>query len=295
MEQKEKMVEAYKRDFAKVVDIDVLKMSEQKNGYSYVNWALAWKEFCKIYPDATYEIIKNPEMNNIPVFGNEQLGYMVYTRVKVYDLEHEMWLPVLDSANMPMKFQSYEYKGWKWINGTKKQIIKTVEVITVFDINRSTMRCLTKNLAMFGLGLNVYTGEDYQADDSQNDDPRGTPLSQEEIEEREQKEREVEEKREKCIKLILKIVGEDTELLNSQLAPYGIKGLSEANNTTLAIIFDNLNIIGYKRKIMEIVGEDTASLELQLKENEIESLDEATITHLKNIHKSLTGGKKDEN
>jgi hypothetical protein len=30
----------------------------------------------------------------------------------------------------------------------------------MFDINKTLMRCLTKNLAMFGLGLYIYAGED---------------------------------------------------------------------------------------------------------------------------------------
>ena len=30
----------------------------------------------------------------------------------------------------------------------------------MFDINKTIMRCLVKNLAMFGLGLYIYAGED---------------------------------------------------------------------------------------------------------------------------------------
>ncbi len=30
----------------------------------------------------------------------------------------------------------------------------------MFDINKALMRCLVKNLAMFGLGLYIYSGED---------------------------------------------------------------------------------------------------------------------------------------
>ena len=30
----------------------------------------------------------------------------------------------------------------------------------MFDVNKTIMRCLVKNLAMFGLGLYVYAGED---------------------------------------------------------------------------------------------------------------------------------------
>ena len=37
---------------------------------------------------------------------------------------------------------------------------KTVEAASMFDINKTIMRCLTKNLAMFGLGHYIYAGED---------------------------------------------------------------------------------------------------------------------------------------
>ena len=37
---------------------------------------------------------------------------------------------------------------------------KTVKSFTMFDVNKTIMRCLVKNLAMFGLGLYIYSGED---------------------------------------------------------------------------------------------------------------------------------------
>ena len=37
----------------------------------------------------------------------------------------------------------------------------------MFDINKTIMRCLTKNLAMFGLGLYIYAGEDLPEDAEQ--------------------------------------------------------------------------------------------------------------------------------
>ena len=35
----------------------------------------------------------------------------------------------------------------------------------MFDVNKTIMRCLTKNLAMFGLGLYIYAGEDLPAEE----------------------------------------------------------------------------------------------------------------------------------
>jgi hypothetical protein len=36
----------------------------------------------------------------------------------------------------------------------------------MFDINKTIMRCLVKNLAMFGLGIYIYSGEDLPEGDT---------------------------------------------------------------------------------------------------------------------------------
>ena len=81
---------------------------------------------------------------------------MVYTSVTAGGLTYEMWLPVMDNANKSMKLNAYTYSTR---NGDK-----TVEAISMFDINKAVMRCLVKNLAMFGLGLYIYAGEDLPED-----------------------------------------------------------------------------------------------------------------------------------
>jgi DNA-directed RNA polymerase subunit RPC12/RpoP len=55
-----------------------------------------------------------------------------------------------------MKLNAYTY--------TTKYGEKTVDAISMFDINKAVMRCLVKNLAMFGLGLYIYAGEDLPED-----------------------------------------------------------------------------------------------------------------------------------
>jgi hypothetical protein len=67
-----------------------------------------------------------------------------------------MWLPVMDGANKAMKAEAYTY--------TTKYGEKDVEPASMFDINKTIMRCLVKNLAMFGLGLYIYAGEDLPED-----------------------------------------------------------------------------------------------------------------------------------
>lgn len=117
---------------------------------TYLSWPWAWAEVVKRYPDASYEIVKNPQ--GLPYFYDPLSGIMVYTRVTVEGVTREMWLPVMDGANNAMRFEPYEIQT-KW--GTKP-----VNAATMFDVNKTVMRCLVKNLAMFGLGLYIYAGED---------------------------------------------------------------------------------------------------------------------------------------
>ena len=129
--------------------INVNGHKEEKNGLSYLSWAWAWAEVKKAYSDAVYSIEK---FNGLPYVYDENTGYMVYTTVTIEGITHEMWLPVMDGANKAMKAKPYEYQT--------RYGKKTCEAATMFDVNKTIMRCLVKNLAMFGLGLYIYAGED---------------------------------------------------------------------------------------------------------------------------------------
>ena len=148
------MCKEIREKFVELYSLDVNKYVEKKQGLSYLSWANAWAEFKKIYPDAEYTIMKDD--NGRCYFGDEQIGYMVYTTVTAGGLTYEMWLPVMDNANKSMKLEAYTY--------STRQGEKTVEAVSMFDINKAVMRCLVKNLAMFGLGLYIYAGEDLPED-----------------------------------------------------------------------------------------------------------------------------------
>lgn len=141
--------------FQDLFHLDVNERVEKKKTgntqLSYLSWAWAWAEVKKRYETADYEIKKFE--NNLPYVYDENTGYMVFTSVTIEGMTHEMWLPVMDGANKAMKSNSYNYT-------TKYNGEKTVESATMFDINKTIMRCLVKNLAMFGLGLYIYSGED---------------------------------------------------------------------------------------------------------------------------------------
>lgn len=119
--------------FEEVFAINVNDKTEKKGNLTYLSWAWAWAEFKKIYPKATYAVDK---FDGTYCTGNENLGYMVRTEVFADDLSYEMWLPIMDMRN--------------------NAILKP----KMTEVNKTIMRCLTKNLAMFGLGLYIYAGED---------------------------------------------------------------------------------------------------------------------------------------
>lgn len=138
--------------FENLFNINVGDHIEKKNGLSYISWPYAWAEIKKKYPEAYYEVKLFGE-NQLPYVYDKDTGYMVFTSVTINGLTHEMWLPVMDNANKAMKSKPYTYDS-KY----KKNIV--VEAASMFDINKAIMRCLVKNISMFGLGLYIYAGED---------------------------------------------------------------------------------------------------------------------------------------
>ena len=116
---------------------------------SYLSWAYAVGEFTKKYPNYTYEI---KMFEGKPYIYDNNLGYMVFTSITIGDMTKDMWLPVMDSNNKAMKKEGYSYKT--------RYGEKFVEPATMFDVNKTIMRCLVKNMAMFGLGLYIYAGDD---------------------------------------------------------------------------------------------------------------------------------------
>lgn len=149
--------------FKELFDLNLSDKTEKKKTggqeLTYLSWAYAWAAVKERYPEAHYEIKK---FDGLPYVYDEKTGYMVYTEVTIDGISHEMWLPVMDGANKAMKSAPYKY--------TTKYGEKTVESATMFDINKTIMRCLVKNLAMFGLGLYIFAGEDLPIDDDEKID-----------------------------------------------------------------------------------------------------------------------------
>lgn len=194
--------------FKELYAINVNEYIEKKNNLSYLSWTYAWAEAKKRFPTITYKIHLFGEQQ-LPYVYDENTGYMVFTDVTVDGLTHSMWLPVMDGANKAMKNKPYTYD-----TRYKKGIV--VEPATMFDINKTIMRCLVKNLAMFGLGLYIYSGEDL-------------PEAQEEIKEAKQEKKNIAdiETVNLLIDEIEKYNGQAEKLKQGILTKYKVKDLAQ--------------------------------------------------------------------
>lgn len=129
------------------------KVREQgKERYlNYISWATAWKLVCKEYPGATF---RHVYWEDKPYLYDKNLGYLVGIEVDIDGEVLTSYLPVMDGQNRAMKDAPYTYRtstGEKHVNQA-----------TFFDINTAWQRCLVKTLALFGLGIDLYTGEDLE-------------------------------------------------------------------------------------------------------------------------------------
>ena len=120
---------------------------EKKGRFDYLSWADAWKHVQNNVEDATYELL-------------EDIVYPDNTRevrcsVTINGVTHTMWLAVMDNMNRAIKNPDAQ------------------------AINKARMRCLVKAIAMHGLGLYIYQGEDLP--DELDEKPKPKPKAKPEI------------------------------------------------------------------------------------------------------------------
>ena len=133
--------------------IDLLKMnvndhSEKKNGLTYLSWAWAWAEALKADPKAGFDVQSFDGKPYMEVNGTA----MVWVTVTIFDKPMTCMLPVMDSYNKPITIE-----GVTTVNKYGKEVVTKLDS---FNVNTAIMRCMTKALALHGLGLYIYAGED---------------------------------------------------------------------------------------------------------------------------------------
>lgn len=114
--------------FEQLAAISVSGHIEKKNNMSYLSWAWAVDKLMRIDPQANWAF-RDPM-----TFPDGSM--MGHCDVTVFGKTMYMFLPVMDYWN------------------------KAIANPNAFDINKAMMRCLVKGIAVHGLGLYIYAGED---------------------------------------------------------------------------------------------------------------------------------------
>ena len=116
--------------------INVNNYTEKKGRFTYLSWAWAVRELLKVDPEATWEIHEWGLEGNRQPYMQTEAGCFVQVTVWVGGIARTQVHPVLDNTN--------------------KHIMQP----NAFQINTSIQRCLAKAIALHGLGLYIYAGED---------------------------------------------------------------------------------------------------------------------------------------
>jgi hypothetical protein len=134
--------------FARLNHLNVSEHLEKKGDFSYLSWPYAVAQLRLADPSATWEVKR---FDRLPYLRTE-VGYFVEVAVTVESLTLSQIHPVLDTKNRPITDP------------------------TAFDINTSIQRCLVKAIALHGVGLYVYAGEDLPHGEEQSK-PTVTPIA----------------------------------------------------------------------------------------------------------------------
>lgn len=130
--------------FEEINRIDVSEHIEKKMNLSYLSWAWAWQEMKKIDENAKVVVHEFPEYivvgdsvkEILKPYLNDKGGAWVKVSVTLNGRTETEYLPVMDMRN------------------------KAVVEPDATTINKNIKRCFVKALALHGLGLYVYSGED---------------------------------------------------------------------------------------------------------------------------------------
>tara|TARA_R110000765_G_scaffold10876_1_gene33302 strand:- start:13007 stop:13669 length:663 start_codon:yes stop_codon:yes gene_type:complete len=126
--------------------VDCNDKTEKKGNLTYLSWAWAWGIVQDHFSDSAYHFrqFDHPSGLTTDAMYYPDGTASVHVTVTINGIDRTMWLPVMDYKN------------------------KAIDSPSSRDISDAKMRCLTKCLAMFGLGHYIYAGEDIPSESSGN-------------------------------------------------------------------------------------------------------------------------------
>lgn len=132
------------KTFEELYRLDVTEHIEKKANLSYLSWAWAHAEMKKADPDAKITVHEFPEYIAVgdtvqtiyKPYLNDNGGAWVKVSVEMNGRLETEYLPIMDFKN------------------------KSVTNPDSMSVNKAIKRCFVKALALHGLGLHIYAGED---------------------------------------------------------------------------------------------------------------------------------------
>ena len=127
-----------KSTFKELASISVKEKVQKKGRFDYLSWAYAWAIVKDKYPDSVRTVYES-EQTGLNYFTDGKTGY-VKVGVTINGIEHIDYLPIMASNNQSL----------------------TIDRISSFHVNKTIQRSTVKAIAMHGLGLSLWAGEDLQ-------------------------------------------------------------------------------------------------------------------------------------
>ena len=143
--------------FASLRKVDVSEYIEKKNNLSYLSWAFAVDQLLQRDPSATWEYrfgVDPTTKESVP-FVYIGATAMVFCTVRAFGVERTAQLPIMDYKN------------------------KAIPDPDSFQVNTAMQRCLAKAIALHGLGLYIYAGEDIPPENEKPEPPKPVATAEE--------------------------------------------------------------------------------------------------------------------
>lgn len=125
-----------KSTFKELTSINVKDKVEKKGRFDYLSWAYAWAIVKDKYPNANRKVYES-DHTGLNYFTDGNTGY-VKVGITINDIEHIDYLPIMGHNNQSL----------------------SVDKISSFAVNKTIQRSTVKAIAMHGLGLSLWAGED---------------------------------------------------------------------------------------------------------------------------------------
>ena len=124
-----------KNTFTELASISIKDKIERKGNLDYLSWANAWSMLKGVCGNASRKVYESEDGLNY--FTDGRTAY-VKVGIHASGQEHIDYLPIMDYRNNAIP----------------------LEKITSTDVNKAIQRSTAKAIAMHGLGLSLWTGED---------------------------------------------------------------------------------------------------------------------------------------